>query len=88
MGYRQLLQFDTDYPEFVRGFEAGRIWSLLRMVVKGDVDGEELDGLPFHAANTEMVLRMLEALELVDDWRAEFVDETWMVLRQRESSTS
>lgn len=88
MAYQLMLQYDTDYPEFVRGFEAGRIWSLLRVVKQEVVPADEIDGLPFHATNTEMILRMLEALDLVDEWHAEIVDETWMVLRQRESSTS
>lgn len=33
-GYALLLPFDTEGPEFARGFEAGRLWALMR-----DADG-------------------------------------------------
>ena len=50
-----LLAFDTDAPAFARGFEAGSLWEQLR-----STDGS-LDAL-IHASNSEMVLRMGEAL--------------------------
>lgn len=71
--FKPVLAFDTDEPGFARGFEAGRIWTLLQE------DPDAVVGQPFHAANAEMVLRMVEALDL--PLRAEFTDdETWMVL--------
>lgn len=67
------LAFDTDDPQFARGFEAGRIWTLMQQ------DPAALIGQPIHATNVEMVVRMMEALDL--GYRAEFTaDATWMVL--------
>lgn len=66
-GYKPLLPFDVDEPEFVRGFEAGHVWTKLR----------ETDERHFtvHASNAEMMLRIGEANEmqvrseeLGDDW--------------------
>jgi len=67
--YSLLLPFDTDDHEFCRGFEAGRLWTLLR----------ESPNEPFHETisvqNAEMVLRIAEATnrqvrseELGGDW--------------------
>jgi hypothetical protein len=53
-GHSCVLPFDTDNSEFVRGFEAGRIWSLLCE------SGDELELLA-HGQNAEMFLRMAEA---------------------------
>lgn len=50
-----LLPFDTDEPEFARGFEAGRLWAKLRE------DDEEVEAI-VHTTNAEMLLRMGEAL--------------------------
>jgi hypothetical protein len=67
-GAALLLAFDTDEPEFARGFEAGALWAELRAA------GDEVEAL-VHAANTEMVLRIAEACGR----RAvgERVDNTW-----------
>jgi hypothetical protein len=70
-GWGMLLAFDTDQPEFARGFEAGRIWELL-----GAEDLElPTDPVMLHAANAEMVLRIAESRglsaqskEIGDDW--------------------
>jgi len=63
-----LLPFDTDDPEFVRGFECGRVWAMLR------IDTDAFDAIA-HDANIEMVMRMAEATgrvaageELGDGW--------------------
>lgn len=63
-----LLPFDTDDAEFSRGFEAGRLWALLRAS-----DDEVVETV--HAANAEMVLRLGEAtgrhvraVDLDDNW--------------------
>jgi hypothetical protein len=50
-----LLPFDTDHPEFVRGFEAGRIWTSLRLAP------DEPLVETVHVDNVEMALRMGEA---------------------------
>jgi hypothetical protein len=50
-----LLPFDTDEPEFCRGFEAGRLWALL-----GSEPHEEIEEYA-HATNAEMLIRMGEA---------------------------
>ena len=79
-GYKLMLKFDTDEPEFMRGFEAGRLWMLISRVADHELMSEELEGTLFHAVNAEMVLRMLEAADL-RGWRAEFcADPEWMVL--------
>lgn len=73
MAWSLILGFDSDDEEFVRGFEAGRIWTLM------EESPEKLPGLIFHATNVEMIMRMLEAKEL--KLKAEFTsDETWMSL--------
>jgi hypothetical protein len=50
-----VLAFDSDQREFARGFEAGALWEALRS------DAAELQAT-VHASNTEMVVRMGEAL--------------------------
>jgi hypothetical protein len=51
-----LLAFDSDEPEFVRGFEVGRLWAQM-------VAGEPAPvTATIHASNAEMVMRMAEAL--------------------------
>jgi hypothetical protein len=48
-----ICPFDSDDPEFVRGFEIGALWERLKA------------GMPceamIHAANAEMVIRLAEA---------------------------
>lgn len=63
-----LLPFDTDAPEFARGFEAGRLWALLNHE-EGEVEAI------LHASNAEMLMRMGEALERVVV--GEELDGTW-----------
>lgn len=67
-----MLAFDTDAPEFARGFEAGALWSDLK------VSDEALEAL-VHTSSVEMVLRMGEALgrHVV----GEEIDETWTRVR-------
>jgi hypothetical protein len=68
--YSLLLPFDTDDPEFARGFEAGKLYELA------------LSGEPFtqtiHASNTEMAMRICEAQEVA--FRAEQLDDDWTEL--------
>lgn len=67
-GHECLLPFDTDDAEFARGFEAGRLWALLR-----GAEDEVIETV--HAANAEMILRLgeatgrhVQAVELDEDW--------------------
>lgn len=55
-GHACLLPFDTDDPEFARGFEAGRLWALLRT---GDDEVVQC----IDASNAEMAMRLAEATE-------------------------
>jgi hypothetical protein len=70
-----LLEFDDQSPAFALGFEAGRIWEILKQ------DWRLLDQHPIHAKNSEIVMRMLEKLELTGIVRTQFSEnEKWMVL--------
>lgn len=71
-----MLPFDTDDPEFVRGFECGDLWRQLNL----DVSAFEQH---IHATNAEMVLRMAEAAER--KVTAEHLDDTWMIVRVEEA---
>jgi hypothetical protein len=51
-----LLAFDTDEPSFARGFEAGALWADLQADDETEVEAV------VHASNTEMAMRMAEAL--------------------------
>ena len=62
-----ICPFDSDDPEFARGFEAEALWERL----KSDRSAEAT----LHASNVEMVTRMAKTLdydvsieELEDDW--------------------
>lgn len=74
-----VLAFDAD-GEFVRGFEAGRLWTQLQDLEQRD----ELIGQPIHASNAEMVLRMGESLGL--SIAAEPQDETWITITSIEET--
>lgn len=52
--YRPVLPFESDDPEFVRGFECGRIWALL-------AQHEQPLKVLAHKSNAEMLLRMAES---------------------------
>lgn len=71
-GYGCILPFDNDDAEFSRGFEAGRLWGVLRN--RPDESVEEV----VHVSNAEMVLRMGEALNRAV--RSEDVDRTWIAV--------
>ncbi len=66
-----VLPFDTDDTEFVRGFEAGRLWEQLKSC-------DEVHQT-IHATNAEMAIRMCE--EMDREFSAEVLDETWVELR-------
>lgn len=63
-----VLNFDTRNPEFYRGFEAGLVWAHA-------YNTGRLDAI-VHTCNTEMVIRIAEALDL--PFRAEPIDDTVM----------
>lgn len=56
-GVSLLMAFDTDDPEFARGFELGRLWEQLRAAP----DWEPLERELVHATNAEMLMRLGEA---------------------------
>lgn len=64
-----LLPFDTDDPEFGRGFEAGRMWERIKS------DRTTWSQL-IHASNAEMVMRMCELESR--SFRAEDVNEDYV----------
>jgi hypothetical protein len=53
-GHGLLLPFDSDEPEFARGFEAGRLWTVLQL------QPDERQEVLVHASNAEMALRIAE----------------------------
>lgn len=67
--YGLLLAFDTDEPEFTRGFELGQLWERLNR------DGFLLQPLA-HASNAEMFMRMAEAKGF--SFSAEPVNDEWL----------
>jgi len=69
--FEAVLPVDIDGDDFVHGFEAGRIWTLM------EENPDKLTGLIFHAVNAEMVTQMLEKKGL--PLKAKFTDdERWM----------
>lgn len=66
---RCVLPFDTDSPDFARGFEAGRIWAALI------AEPHESIEVVVHATNSEMALRMGEATGR--DVVGERLDDCW-----------
>jgi hypothetical protein len=52
-----LMAFDTDDPEFARGFEVGRLWQQLQAAPTL----EPFEGELVHANNAEMLMRLGEA---------------------------
>jgi len=67
--YELLLAFDTDHPEFCRGFEAGRLWQRIR---EDHTTWDEV----IHVSNAEMLIRMCEAEGR--KFRSEDVDDLWV----------
>lgn len=67
--YGLVLAFDTDDAEFVRGFEAGRLWERVKE------DRSTWDQM-IHATNAEMVMRMCEAEGR--EFSADLVDDVWV----------
>lgn len=63
-----VLAFDSDDPEFTRGFEAGLLWERLER----DARADQL----LRAENTEMLMRMAESKHLT--FRADDLGDGWM----------
>lgn len=76
-GYTLALPFDTDDPEFVRGFECGTIWRAMQQV-NGFPECVYRHGVDatVHASNAEMIMRMCEALKF--RFTAEPAGEDWL----------
>jgi hypothetical protein len=69
--YEVVLAFDTDDPQFVRGFEAGRLWER----IKGDrATWDQM----IHATNAEMVMRMCESEGR--EFSADVVTDDWVMV--------
>jgi len=68
-GWSLLLPFDTNDPEFTRGFEAGRIWERIKN------DQTNWDTM-IHHTNAEMVIRMCEIQDRI--FRAEMVNDDYV----------
>jgi hypothetical protein len=77
-GLSCLLAFDTDDPQFVRGFELGRLWGELRSDPEAEVTGY------VHTSGAEMVLRMAEATRR--EVRSEELGEGWLSINFSEAS--
>ena len=54
--YRLVLLFDTDEPEFARGWEAAIVWAALKQIDPWDSHEAQV-----HGENVEMMLRIAEA---------------------------
>lgn len=52
--YGLVVAFDTDDPEFTRGFEAGLLWAAM------EANDESIERM-IHGTNAEMVMRMATA---------------------------
>lgn len=67
--YALLLSFDSDDPEFTRGFEAGRVWQELVICTRAYHDGVPRAEEPcehnatVHFTNAEMMIRIAENTE-------------------------
>jgi hypothetical protein len=69
LGHSCVLPFDRDTSDFARGFEAGRLWALLRLMPDQPIEET------VHVSNAEMLIRMSEATgrpvratEMDSDW--------------------
>lgn len=70
MSFDLLLAFDSDDPEFIRGFEMGRMWALLR------TDEGDTQDFMIHANNAEMAIRIAEATDR--PWRVLSQTDEWV----------
>lgn len=68
MSYELVLPFDTDDPEFIRGFEVGMVWAALQ--------AGSATSFTVHHSNAEMMLRIGETNSM--KVQAEPVDDGYM----------
>lgn len=69
------LLLDSHDPSFIKGFEMGRIWEILKS------DWRLLDQHPIDAQHTELLTRMLVKLELTDLVMTRFSEDMkWIYL--------
>ena len=68
-----LLAFDSESAEFVRGFEAGRLLTLVRARPSETVEDYA------HVENAEMMMRIAEATRR--EVRGQEIGEGWMLIR-------
>jgi hypothetical protein len=71
--YSLVLPFDSDDPEFTRGFEAGMLWERMEHT-------DELE-VTVHDGNAEMIMRMCEARGWA--FQGEQVADGWMHVQLR-----
>ena len=69
-----LLAFDSDDARFVRGFEMGRLWTLVQ---SGDLGPHAV-----HADTAEMVIRIAEANDLTA--RCDVLDDLFIAVNFEE----
>lgn len=68
--YKLVLPFDTDEPEFVRGFEAGRLYERVK-----ENEDDKIEQT-IHTENTEMAIRIAEAMDR--SFSAHVLDDNWV----------
>ncbi len=56
--FSMVLGFDTDDEEFVRGFEAGMVWTQLKGAAEAEIDEVHIPIV--HANNSEMLKKIAE----------------------------
>ena len=82
--YNLVFKFDTDNPEFARGFEIGRLYTTVSDSLYG-VGELETAGFTIHNENTELVMRVAERFNL--SFIATEVDDNFTsVLLQRKDN--
>lgn len=69
------LAFDSDDPEFCRGFEAADVYRSAQLFAADQIPGPTLTQT-VHATNAEMMLRIADRLGLAV--RSEEVDDGWL----------
>jgi hypothetical protein len=86
--YSLTLPFDSDDPEFARGFECGALWHTIEYVA-GRHAAEELAGYPdgthvaeiksaIHGTSAEMIMRMCDSKGWA--FSAEPLDADWLAV--------
>lgn len=68
--YSLILAFDSDDSEFVRGFEAGRLYEQLK-----ENEDDRIEQT-IHTENTEMAIRMAETFDRM--FSAHVLDDNWV----------